>query len=107
MKLAELISVATRKDWEAFEVVDFWRAWGCCQSLSLSVLLISAWAWLPVISSTVPQDCSAEGLTVDLKDLRSWLVFGRSQEQEKVSFLLCFLSSKNSRHGGFTTWVYL
>ena len=24
-KLAELISVATRKDWEAFEVVDFWR----------------------------------------------------------------------------------
>ncbi len=27
--LLELISVATRKDWEAFEVVDLARAWGC------------------------------------------------------------------------------
>ena len=29
-KLAEIISVATRKDWEAFEVVDFWREPGGC-----------------------------------------------------------------------------
>ncbi len=26
--LVELISVATRKDWKPFEVVDPWRAWG-------------------------------------------------------------------------------
>ncbi len=28
VKLAELISVATRKDWEAFEVVDFLASLG-------------------------------------------------------------------------------
>ncbi len=28
MKLAELISVATEKDWEAFEVVDFGESLG-------------------------------------------------------------------------------
>ena len=32
-KLAELISVATRKDWEAFEVVDYWREPGGVYSI--------------------------------------------------------------------------
>ena len=32
-KLAELVSVATRKDWEAFEVVDFWREPGGVYSI--------------------------------------------------------------------------
>ncbi len=42
-KLVELISVATRKDWEAFEVVDLQSLWGVYSSLSLRMsLLISA-----------------------------------------------------------------
>ncbi len=43
MKLAELISVA-RKDWEAFEVVDFWRSLGIYSVFILEdkSLLISA-----------------------------------------------------------------
>lgn len=32
-KLAELLSVATRKDWEAFEVVDYWREPGGVYSI--------------------------------------------------------------------------
>ncbi len=43
-KLAELISVAARKDWEALEVVDFLaRAWGAYSVfiLRMLVLLIS------------------------------------------------------------------
>jgi ABC-type dipeptide/oligopeptide/nickel transport system ATPase subunit len=34
-KLAELVSVSTRKDWEAFEVVDFWREPGATYSIFL------------------------------------------------------------------------
>ncbi len=42
MRTAELISVATRKDWEAFEVVDLARAWGVIIFILEDVVWISA-----------------------------------------------------------------
>ena len=62
-KLAELISVATRKDWEAFEVVDFWREPGGVYSVFLleDVGSDKRLDVVSVISSAVPfNDCSAE-----------------------------------------------
>ncbi len=73
MKLAELISVATRKDWEAF-------GGGALASLGgvlsfMPVATISAGVG-SVISSTVPFRLFCKrGLLSILKSLRSWLVW--------------------------------
>ncbi len=54
-KLAELISAATRKDWEPLRWWTFWRAWGVySNSLSLRMSLLMRLDVTSVISSAVP-----------------------------------------------------
>ena len=69
-KLAELISVATRKDWEAFEVVDFWREPGGVYSVFMleDVGSDKRLDVGSVISSTVPfKIVLQKGLAVDFE----------------------------------------
>lgn len=93
-KLAELISVATRKDWEAFEVVDFWREPGGVYSVfvledvgSDKRLDVGS-----VISSAVPfKIVLQKGLIVDFEKSPGLGLFGKSGAG-KTTTLLSFLA---------------
>jgi len=93
-KLAELISVATRKDWEAFEVVDFWREPGGVYSVFMledvgsdKCLDVGS-----VISSTVPfKIVLQKGLVVDFEKSPGLGLFGKSGAG-KTTTLLAFLA---------------
>ena len=93
-KLAELISVATRKDWEAFEVVDFWREPGGVYSVFLleDVGSDKRLDVVSVISSAVPfKIVLQKGLTVDFEKSPGLGLFGRSGSG-KTTTLLSFLA---------------
>ena len=92
-KLAELISVATRKDWEAFEVVDFWREPGGVYSVFMleDVASDKRLDVGSVISSTVPfKIVLQKGLTVDFEKSPGLGLFGKSGAG-KTTTLLSFL----------------
>lgn len=93
-KLAELISVATRKDWEAFEVVDFWREPGGVYSVFIleDVASDKRLDVGSVISSTVPfKIVLQKGLTVDFEKSPGLGLFGKSGAG-KTTTLLSFLA---------------
>lgn len=93
-KLAELISVATRKDWEAFEVVDFWREPGGVYSVFIleDVASDKRLDVTSVISSTVPfKIVLQKGLTVDFEKSPGLGLFGKSGAG-KTTTLLSFLA---------------
>lgn len=93
-KLAELISVATRKDWEAFEVVDFWREPGGVYSVFMleDVGSDKRLDVGSVISSTVPfKIVLQEGLIVDFEKSPGLGLFGKSGAG-KTTTLLAFLA---------------
>lgn len=93
-KLAELISVATRKDWEAFEVVDFWREPGGVYSVFMleDVASDKRLDVGSVISSTVPfKIVLQKGLTVDFEKSPGLGLFGKSGAG-KTTTLLSFLA---------------
>lgn len=93
-KLAELISVATRKDWEAFEVVDFWREPGGVYSVFVLEDIASDKRLDvgSVISSTVPfKIVLQKGLVVDFEKSPGLGLFGRSGSG-KTTTLLSFLA---------------
>jgi hypothetical protein len=93
-KLAELISVATRKDWEAFEVVDFWREPGGVYSVFMleDVGSDKRLDVGSVISSTVPfKIVLQKGLTVDFEKSPGLGLFGKSGAG-KTTTLLAFLA---------------
>lgn len=93
-KLAELISVATRKDWEAFEVVDFWREPGGVYSVFVleDVASDKRLDVGSVISSTVPfKIVLQKGLTVDFEKSPGLGLFGKSGAG-KTTTLLSFLA---------------
>lgn len=93
-KLAELISVATRKDWEAFEVVDFWREPGGVYSVFIleDVASDKRLDVGSVISSTVPfKIVLQKGLVVDFEKSPGLGLFGKSGAG-KTTTLLAFLA---------------
>lgn len=93
-KLAELISVATRKDWEAFEVVDFWREPGGVYSVFILEDTASDKRLdvTSVISSAVPfKIVLQKGLTVDFEKSPGLGLFGKSGSG-KTTTLLSFLA---------------
>lgn len=93
-KLAELISVATRKDWEAFEVVDFWREPGGVYSVFMleDVASDKRLDVGSVISSTVPfKIVLQKGLAVDFEKSPGLGLFGKSGAG-KTTTLLSFLA---------------
>lgn len=93
-KLAELISVATRKDWEAFEVVDFWREPGGVYSVFIleDVASDKRLDVTSVISSTVPfKIVLQKGLIVDFEKSPGLGLFGKSGAG-KTTTLLSFLA---------------
>lgn len=93
-KLAELISVATRKDWEAFEVVDFWREPGGVYSVFMleDVGSDKRLDVGSVISSTVPfKIVLQKGLIVDFEKSPGLGLFGKSGAG-KTTTLLSFLA---------------
>jgi hypothetical protein len=93
-RLAELISVATRKDWEAFEVVDFWREPGGVYSVFIleDVASDKRLDVTSVISSTVPfKIVLQKGLTVDFEKSPGLGLFGKSGAG-KTTTLLSFLA---------------
>lgn len=93
-KLAELISVATRKDWEAFEVVDFWREPGGVYSVFIleDVASDKCLDVTSVISSTVPfKIVLQKGLAVDFEKSPGLGLFGKSGAG-KTTTLLSFLA---------------
>ena len=93
-KLAELISVATRKDWEAFEVVDFWREPGGVYSVFLleDVGSDKRLDVTSVISSAVPFKIALQkGLIVDFEKSPGLGLFGKSGAG-KTTTLLAFLA---------------
>lgn len=93
-KLAELISVATRKDWEAFEVVDFWREPGGVYSVFIleDVASDKRLDVTSVISSAVPfKIVLQKGLTVDFEKSPGLGLFGKSGAG-KTTTLLAFLA---------------
>ena len=93
-KLAELISVATRKDWEAFEVVDFWREPGGVYSVFMleDVGSDKRLDVGSVISSTVPfKIVLQKGLIVDFEKSPGLGLFGKSGAG-KTTTLLAFLA---------------
>jgi putative transposon protein len=93
-KLAELISVATRKDWEAFEVVDFWREPGGVYSVFMleDVGSDKRLDVGSVISSTVPfKIVLQKGLVVDFEKSPGLGLFGKSGAG-KTTTLLAFLA---------------
>ena len=93
-KLAELISVATRKDWEAFEVVDYWREPGSVYSVFVleDVASDKRLDVGSVVSSAVPfQIVLQKGLTVDFEKSPGLGLFGRSGSG-KTTALLSFLA---------------
>ena len=93
-KLAELISVATRKDWEAFEVVDFWREPGGVYSVFIleDVASDKRLDVTSVISSAVPfKIVLQKGLVVDFEKSPGLGLFGKSGAG-KTTTLLSFLA---------------
>lgn len=93
-KLAELISVATRKDWEAFEVVDFWREPGGVYSVFVLEDTASDKRLdvTSVISSAVPfKIVLQKGLVVDFEKSPGLGLFGKSGAG-KTTTLLSFLA---------------
>lgn len=93
-KLAELISVATRKDWEAFEVVDFWREPGGVYSVFVleEVASDKRLDVTSVISSAVPfKIVLQKGLVVDFEKSPGLGLFGKSGAG-KTTTLLSFLA---------------
>lgn len=93
-KLAELISVATRKDWEAFEVVDFWREPGGVYSVFIleNVASDKRLDVTSVISSAVPfKIVLQKGLVVDFEKSPGLGLFGKSGAG-KTTTLLSFLA---------------
>lgn len=93
-KLAELISVATRKDWEAFEVVDFWREPGGVYSVFVleDVASDKRLDVTSVISSAVPfKIVLQKGLAVDFEKSPGLGLFGKSGAG-KTTTLLAFLA---------------
>lgn len=93
-KLAELISVATRKDWEAFEVVDFWREPGGVYSVFIleDVASDKRLDVGSVISSTVPfKIVLQKGLVVDFEKSPGLGLFGKSGAG-KTTTLLAYLA---------------
>lgn len=93
-KLAELISVATRKDWEAFEVVDYWREPGGVYSVFIleDVASDKRLDVTSVISSAVPfKIVLQKGLVVDFEKSPGLGLFGRSGSG-KTTTLLFFLA---------------
>lgn len=93
-KLAELISVATRKDWEAFEVVDFWREPGgvCSVFILENVASDKRLDVTSVISSAVPfKIVLQKGLIVDFEKSPGLGLFGKSGAG-KTTTLLSFLA---------------
>lgn len=93
-KLAELISVATRKDWEAFEVVDFWREPGGVYSVFVleDVASDKRLDVTSVISSAVPfKIVLQKGLAVDFEKSPGLGLFGKSGAG-KTTTLLFFLA---------------
>jgi hypothetical protein len=93
-KLAELISVATRKDWEAFEVVDFWREPGGVYSVFVLEDVVSDKRLdvTSVISSAVPFKIALQkGLIVDFEKSPGLGLFGKSGAG-KTTTLLAFLA---------------
>lgn len=93
-RLAELISVATRKDWEAFEVVDFWREPGGVYSVFIleDVASDKRLDVTSVISSAVPfKIVLQKGLVVDFEKSPGLGLFGKSGAG-KTTTLLYFLA---------------
>lgn len=93
-KLAELISVATRKDWEAFEVVDYWREPGGVYSVFVleDVASDKRLDVTSVISSAVPfKIVLQKGLIVDFEKSPGLGLFGKSGAG-KTTTLLSFLA---------------
>lgn len=93
-KIAELISVATRKDWEAFEVVDFWREPGGVYSVFIldDVASDKRLDVTSVISSAVPfKIVLQKGLVVDFEKSPGLGLFGKSGSG-KTTTLLSFLA---------------
>lgn len=91
-KLAELISVATRKDWEAFEVVDFWREPGGVYSVFMleDVGSDKRLDVGSVISSTVPfKIVLQKGLVVDFEKSPGLGLFGKSGAGKTTTLLAC------------------
>lgn len=89
-KLAELISVATRKDWEAFEVVDFWREPGGVYSVFVleDVASDKCLDVTSVISSAVPfKIVLQKGLTVDFEKSPGLGLFGKSGAGKTTTLL--------------------
>ena len=95
-KLAELISVATRKDWEAFEVVDFWREPGGVYSVFMleDVASDKRLDVGSVISSTVPfKIVCKRGLLSILKSLQVLACLVSQEQGRQQHFLLSWLNS--------------
>ena len=91
-KLAELISVATRKDWEAFEVVDFWREPGGVYSVFIleNVASDKRLDVTSVISSAVPfKIVLQKGLIVDFEKSPGLGLFGKSGAGKTTTLLSC------------------
>lgn len=91
-KLAELISVATRKDWEAFEVVDFWREPGGVYSVFVleDVASDKRLDVTSVISSAVPfKIVLQKGLIVDFEKSPGLGLFGKSGAGKTTTLLSC------------------
>lgn len=89
-KLAELISVATRKDWEAFEVVDFWREPGGVYSVFIleDVGSDKRLDVTSVISSAVPFKIALQkGLIVDFEKSPGLGLFGKSGAGKTTTLL--------------------
>lgn len=89
-KLAELISVATRKDWEAFEVVDFWREPGGVYSVFIleDVGSDKRLDVTSVISSAEPfKIVLQKGLIVDFEKSPGLGLFGKSGAGKTTTLL--------------------
>lgn len=92
-KLAELISVATRKDFEALEVVDFWREPGSTYSIFLlEDVATDKKLELEKMNKTSSSFCLnlQKGLEVDFERSPGLGLFGRSGSG-KTTTLLAFL----------------
>ena len=93
-KLAELVSVASRKDWEAFEVVDFWREPGATYSIFLleDVATDKKLELEKINNYSYTKFCIniQKGLEVDFERSPGLGLFGRSGSG-KTTTLLAFL----------------
>lgn len=92
-KLAEILSVATRKEWEAFEVVDFWREPGGVYSIFvLEDVATDKKLELEKTVKNQSQFCifMQKGLKVDFERTPGLGLFGRSGSG-KTTTLLAFL----------------